>query len=173
MNPPEVSVNGTWIGFAADQFEGPLVRYAARLTGSTESARDVVQETFLRLCRADRTEVEPHLAQWLFTVCRNRALEIARKETRMKTLTAVDAGETLSTEPSQAAQIEQRETLSRVLRLMDTLPVNQQEVVRLKFQSDLSYRDIATITGLSVTNVGYLLHTAIQKLRERMQEDEG
>jgi RNA polymerase sigma-70 factor (ECF subfamily) len=48
------------------------------------------------------------------------------------------------------------------------LPANQQEVVRLKFQNSLSYKEISAITGLSVTNVGYLLHTAIQTLRGKL-----
>ena len=176
MKPPEPSANGHWIHTAVDQYEGPLVRYAARLIGSTEAARDVVQETFLRLCKADRAEVEPHLAQWLFTVCRNRALEVGRKETRMKTLVESRVCETAARQSSPQASvavngsvgIETSEAIGEVLRLLDTLPENQQEVVRLKFQNGLSYREISEVTELSVTNVGYLLHTAIQTLRRKL-----
>ena len=50
---------------------------------------------------------------------------------------------------------------------MRMLPENQQEVVRLKFQNGMSYREIATVTELSVSNVGFLLHAAIQALRAR------
>ena len=168
MKPPKPSANGHWIHNAVDQYEGPLVRYAARLTGSVETARDVVQETFLRLCRAERTEVEPHLAQWLFSVCRNRAFEVTRKETRMKTMQESQASEAASP-GNQTAIVEERETVGRLLRLIDQLPHNQQEVVRLKFQNGLSYREISEVTSLSVTNVGYLLHTALQALRRSMQ----
>ena len=45
------------------------------------------------------------------------------------------------------------------------LPDNQQEVVRLKFQDGLSYKEIAGVTGLTVSNVGFLIHTAIHTLR--------
>lgn len=171
MNPPEPSANGHWIHAAVDLYEGPLLGYATRLTGSVEAARDVVQETFLRLCRSEPTEVQPHLAQWLYTVCRNRALELARKETRMKTLTEDRARETTREIAGPTVLVEGRETLSKVLQLLDTLPQKQQEVVRLKFQNGLSYREISAVTELSVTNVGYLLHTALQKLREQMNED--
>ena len=51
------------------------------------------------------------------------------------------------------------------------LPDNQQEVIRLKFQNDLSYREISEITGLSVSNVGFLLHVGIKRLREIMKND--
>jgi RNA polymerase sigma-70 factor (ECF subfamily) len=47
------------------------------------------------------------------------------------------------------------------------LPKNQQEVIRLKFQHGLSYKEISTVTNLSVTNVGFLIHTGLKVLRER------
>jgi RNA polymerase sigma-70 factor (ECF subfamily) len=56
---------------------------------------------------------------------------------------------------------------------VDGLPDNQQEVVRLKFQNGLSYREISCITKLSVSNVGYLIHTAIQKIRAELQVELG
>ena len=52
-----------------------------------------------------------------------------------------------------------------VLRLIDRLPPNQQEVVRLKFQNGFSYKEISRITELSVSNVGFLIHTAVTRLR--------
>ena len=55
-----------------------------------------------------------------------------------------------------------------MLQILADLPDNQQEVVRLKFQDNLSYRDIAEVTGLSVSNVGYLLHMAVKRLREQL-----
>lgn len=55
-----------------------------------------------------------------------------------------------------------------MLALLKTLTPNQQEVVRLKFQNGFSYREISAITGLSESNVGYLLHIAIRKIRERL-----
>jgi len=67
-----------------------------------------------------------------------------------------------------ATSLEQEETMSQVLRVMETLPKNQREVLRLKFQCDLSYKEISEITKLSVTNVGFLIHTAIKTLRKEM-----
>ena len=69
-SPP--SADEEWVRAAVGRFEGPLTLYATRLLRDVEAARDVVQETFLRLCTQDRAQVESHLAEWLFTVCRNR-----------------------------------------------------------------------------------------------------
>ena len=90
----------------------------------------------------------------------------------MRTQVTTDRPEAAAATIDPPRIVEQAESSGQILAALGHLPVSQQEVVRLKFQSDLSYRDIATITGLSVTNVGYLLHTAIQKLREQMQQDE-
>jgi RNA polymerase sigma-70 factor (ECF subfamily) len=162
--------NGHWAREVVDRFEGPLVRYAARITGDVERARDVVQETFLRLCRQDRSELDGHLAEWLYTVCRNKALDVRRKEMPMKGMSTLVADACKSREPEQGARLERDETASQLLQLLDKLPPNQQEVVRLKFQNGLSYREIASVTQLSVSNVGVLIHTAIQTLRRELRE---
>jgi RNA polymerase sigma-70 factor (ECF subfamily) len=48
----------------------------------------------------------------------------------------------------------------------------QQEAVRLKFQHGLSYKEIASVLDLTVTNVGFILHTALKTLRARLGGDE-
>src|SRR3982074_2486093 len=65
------------------RYEIPLLQYATRIIGDRERARDVVQETFVALERAQRAQLDHAPAKWLFTVCRNRALNVCRKERRM------------------------------------------------------------------------------------------
>ena len=65
------------------RFERPLLQYATRILGDSDRARDVVQETFVKLQLENRTELDHAPAKWLFTVCRNGALNICRKEKRM------------------------------------------------------------------------------------------
>ncbi|MHC5024337.1 MAG: sigma-70 family RNA polymerase sigma factor, partial [Planctomycetota bacterium] len=54
-----------------------------------------------------------------------------------------------------------------ILALVAELPGRQQEVLRLKFQAGLSYREIATVLDLTVSHVGVLIHNAIKAVRER------
>src|SRR2546425_13261338 len=81
-----------WVKAAVDRYAGPLTRYAVLITGDLEQAREVVQDTFVRLCAEKPSRVNSHLAQWLFTVCRNRALDVQRKENRMIPLGEVKNG---------------------------------------------------------------------------------
>ena len=162
-----------WIKAALREHEGALVRYAAQITGDLDHARAVVQDTFLRLCAQDPVKLDGHLPEWLFTVCRNRARDIQRKEHRMKPLDDIELETQPSREHSPAAQAEHNESAGHAQRFLKHLPPNQQEVVRLKFQNGLSYKEIAHITNLSVTNVGFLIHTALKTLRQQMTEQEG
>ncbi|MCA9123174.1 MAG: sigma-70 family RNA polymerase sigma factor [Planctomycetaceae bacterium] len=165
MSSNQHSVTGDWIDAIVQQYERPLVRYAAQIVGDLERGRDVAQDTFLRLCKQDRDHLDGHLVEWLYTVCRNRALDVRRKESRMKSMTAEQTIVQPSRGTDQADLSEQQDTTARVLEFVDRLSENQREVVRLKFQHGLSYKEIAAVTELSVTNVGYLIHTAIKKLR--------
>jgi RNA polymerase sigma factor (sigma-70 family) len=159
----------SWIRQAVERYEGPLVRYAFRITGQLDQARDVVQDVFVRLWKVEHNQVDGHLAEWLFRVCRNRALDVQRKEYRMQTSddSFLETKASLEPPPDKTAAIQ--ESFAEALRLVAKLPPNQQEVVRLKFQNDLSYQEISQITRLSVTNVGYLIHTALKTLRHQMQ----
>lgn len=157
-----------WIGAALERYEGDLTRYAQRLTGNFERAREVVQETFLRLCREDRLSIDGHICEWLFTVCRNQALDVRRKESRMATLAEEQVLGAPCRAPLPAVVAEQHDSTARILRLLNDLPENQQEVIRLKFHESLSYAEISRITGLTVSNVGFLIHRGLKAVRERM-----
>jgi|SRR5579864_6501801 len=162
------SSDSTWVRTAVSRFEAPLTLYAARLLGDADRARDVVQETFLRLCGQEQSRVADRLAEWLFTVCRNRALDVLRKERRMTRLSEEQIELRTSPEPGPPDLVEHAESAAQVLRLMEALPANQREVIRLKFQNGFSYREISRISGHSVTNVGYLIHTGLRTIRTQL-----
>lgn len=159
-----------WVREVLDRYEGPLIRYATRLTGDVDAARDVVQDAFLRLCSENPETVRDRVAPWLFTVCRNRVFDAFRKEKRMNPLddSAMDVLE--SPLPSPSENFAQCETESRVLAALDHLPKKQQEVIRLKFQEGFSYREISDITGHSISHVGVLIHTGMKALREGLAD---
>ncbi len=169
MDQSVTDSSGEWMREVVARWESDLVRYARHLIGDVERARDVVQDTFLKLCQQDREQLDGHLTEWLFTVCRNGALDVRRKEQRMTTMTleAVMESASLDTQPDDAA--EQQDSVDKILSLLAELSSNQQEVLRLKFQHGLSYREISSVTGLTETNVGFLMHVGIKRLRELMK----
>lgn len=156
------------LGFLERTFaeqQAPLTRYAARLLGDADRARDVVQDTFVKFMARDPAEIDAYAVEWLFTVCRHRALDVLRKEGRMKRFEDGQAERVTTADPRPGRLLEQAETQATILSLINRLPPNQQEVVRLKFQNGFSYKEISRITELSVSNVGFLIHTAVARLR--------
>lgn len=159
-----------WLSLLVARYEGPLILYAQRLLGgdALSGARDVVQETFLKLCRTPPADVRGHEAAWLYTVCRTTALDAKRKERRMTLITDQTAAAFPSAAPDPAAAAERSESATEVLRMLDRLPENQKEAIVLKFGHGLSYKEIAGITGHSISNVGVLIHTGLKTVRARL-----
>ncbi|SKA78247.1 RNA polymerase sigma-70 factor, ECF subfamily [Prosthecobacter debontii] len=157
---------------ALDQYEANLVAYTTGiLNGDLERARDVVQDALLKLYLTDPEKVRDNLKAWLFTVCRNRALDILRKDHRLDlgNEDALEGAVSFTPDPSENA--DSHELHARIWELVDKLRPNQREVIRLKFMHDCSYQQIADVTGLTVGNVGFIMHVAIKKLRELLNRE--
>lgn len=172
---PESS-NGTGgheIESILDRYEGRLTRYAARITGDADAARDVVQDVFLRLCREQSVQSNGRLAPWLYTVCRRRALDARRRGRRLRPLGDADSLGTASADADPAGVVENRDGASTARQALLQLPENQQEVIRLRFQEGLSYKEIAEVTGRSVNHVGVLIHNAIKVIRKTLNPPDG
>ena len=157
MSPEEI------IDQALRRYERPLVSYAKAITGDLESARDAVQETFLRLSRQDVAALETRLAPWLFFVCRNCALDHCRKASRFTGQPVDENRPSESLSPDAEAELAEDSVLLK--RLVDQLPQAQRELVKLKYEAGLSYKEMSETTRMSVSNVGVQLHAAIQTLR--------
>lgn len=156
-----------WVMGAVEDHEGRLLLYARRLVGDAEQARDLVQECFLRLCREDRARVEQHLRAWLYAVVRRLAIDRLRRRAREPSAAPAAVAEPAVVDDpgDQLAAAEEQRLL---LLALDRLPAGHREVVRLRFQHGLSYREIAEVTGHSEGNVGFLLHHAIKRLRHAL-----
>jgi RNA polymerase sigma factor (sigma-70 family) len=173
MAQPTPLVDAPWIRTVVAQYERPLTLYATKIVGEIERARDVVQEAFLKLCRQDRAKIEPYLAEWLYTVCRNRALDICRKEGRMTRLGDAPVAAHIDHDSDPSASIEAKEARGLVLAMIAGLPEKQEEAIRLKFQHGLSYRQISKVMDLTTSYVGYLIHAGLKTIRDRLSEESG
>jgi len=158
-----------WMRAVMDRHEGPLLRYAARILGDLERGRDVVQDAFLKLWKSDHFGIDDNVAQWLFAVCRNRAVDVLRKEKPMTGLSDEIKKTHAVAGSGPQAIAEKLEAAGQVKVAVAQLPENQQEVLRLKFQNGFTYKQIARITGLSVSGVGFHIHTAMQTLRRKFK----
>ena len=173
MRPDETSAKPGWETieelFAA--LESPLLGYALRYTGELPLAEDVVQEAFMKL-HAQFEQVEKP-RQWLYRTVHNIALNHRRASGKI-----VSLNQSPSSENENAAvmadgadpallpdeQIIRLEGIGLVRLSLATLDDRSRELIRLKFNDELSYKDIAARTGLTTGNIGFILHGALKTI---------
>ncbi len=154
---------------ALDRFERPLTAYATRLfCGNVESARDVVQHTFMQLCKQPPGNVAHKLAPWLYTVCRNRALDEIKSSNRH---TATDPHDFDNIDPKAhdpAARAEQIDFLRCLRALMTKLGDSERDVIEL-WSHGFDAKEISQILSRPVGTVRVNLHRAIKALKRHTE----
>jgi len=152
--------------------ESPLLSYALRLVGQLSVAEDMVQEAFMKL-HGNFAEVrEPR--RWLYRTVHNLALNHRRDSIKIVPLNpSPDEGENNSTEIADSQllpdeKIIRLEGIGLVRLSLETLDERSRELIRLKFNDDLSYKQISERTGLKTGHVGYLLHHALRAIADEL-----
>lgn len=145
------------------ELEKPLFAYAYRITAEAEVAQDVVQEAFLKLHQS-KTAIEKPKA-WLYRSVHNLAINTSKrrsKETSFEASVISDFDSDVTSLPNE--ELEKNEILGLTRIMINQLDERSRSVVHLKFQEELSYKEISARTGISVSNVGYILHQAVSSL---------
>ena len=143
-----------------------LFRLALRITMNKAEAEDVVQDTLLRVweCRGQWEQIGS-LEAFAIATCRNRALDVCKRAGRnARSLDEIDGGQR-STANAQS-EMEAREEISLIRRLMDDLPELQRTIMLLRDIEGQSYQEIAQALSISETQVKVYLHRARTKIRK-------
>lgn len=157
-------------------YERPLLVYVTRITGNASIAEDIVQEVFIKLSGHWRGSMEPgpQISAWLYKVAHNEAIDALRRERRRGALHQAHAeavGETVPPSEGQGRNPLPDEA-QRVRDALDALSERERALVVLKVYEERSYKEIAEIAGLSVGNVGFILHMAMKKLAASLEKGE-
>ena len=155
------------------EHEAALLRYAERIVRDSSSAQDVVQNVFIKLFKAwpEGSHPTKQLRAWLYRVTHNEAVDLIRRESRLRRLHENGAAEAdvLRCTGSGCASSES-EKQAVVLDMLRDLHPREQQVVQLRLEEGLSYKEIGEIAGRSPGNVGNILHHAVRKLARRVQQ---
>ncbi|MCO4794354.1 MAG: sigma-70 family RNA polymerase sigma factor [Bacteriovoracaceae bacterium] len=151
-----------WFQTTVKEQQSPLIRYTRKITLDNESAKDVVQESFLKLWKEEYPRIVDFIPPWLFRVCRNHAIDIKRRE---KKLTRTEEGVELAIIMGDQ---ETRTDGNIALEALRNISSKYQEVLILKLTHELSYKEISEVTGHTTSNVGVLIHEGMKELREKL-----
>lgn len=137
-----------------------LYAYLLRMTGETQLAVDLVQESFVRYLRHYGGN-DAGSRPLLFTIARNAALDAIRQRRpgQDELDNCVDPGQS----PEQ--QVIHRQTVARLLQAIGQLAPQERELISLVATADLTYREIASILNISEANVKVRVHRARMRLR--------
>ena len=178
MRPDQASTGPTrpeTIEELFEALESPLLSYALRLVGERSLAEDIVQEAFMRLHTHFAEVREPR--RWLYRTVHNLALNQRRDAQKIIELGSghpderQQPAEPSDPQPLPDEQIIRCEGIGLVRLSLDSLDERSRELIRLKFHENLSYKEMSARTGLSVGNVGYLLHHAIKGIADELAKN--
>jgi RNA polymerase sigma-70 factor (ECF subfamily) len=161
-----VAADPDWEQIYAEQLPRVLNFFRYRL-GPTAEVEDLTARTFEKAWRA-RHRYRRDLggfATWLLTIARNVAIDHLRARRRYEPLDAAAAVPSVDDTPERQA-VQQSEA-QRLATLLATLPPRERELMAMKYGADMTNRAIARATGLSESNVGTILHRAVESLRVR------
>jgi RNA polymerase sigma-70 factor (ECF subfamily) len=151
--------------FAA--LESPLLAYARRLLDDFAAAEDIVQEAFMKLHSQFQKVLAPQ--PWLYRTVHNLAVDHQRRTNRIVLVgdskdDDAPANDATDSQPMPDEQIARWEGIGLVRLVLETLDNRSRELIRLRFNEDLSYKEISERMGLTVGHVGYLLHHALKAM---------
>lgn len=146
--------------FYKDYKDG-LFNYLMRMTGDYELSNDMMQESFTRYLEHYRDK--PQGVSLLYAIARNALFDHLRKQKRQ---TQFNDGNEEDQSSDQEAAMMVRQEYQRVLSAMRHLGDTERDILMLVISGDLSYREIASITGTSVANVKVKVHRSRLKLKE-------
>jgi len=157
-----------------EAYNGPIFNLAYRMTGSREDADDLTQETFIRayqnLRRYDRSK---KFFTWLYTIGINLIRNHLKKNVR--DISYLAAADSALEHHTQEHTREVGETLSddrmnRLEQVIRKLPVDLREAIILKFVQDLTFEEVAAVTGDSVSAVKMRIYRGLDKIKQMMED---
>jgi RNA polymerase sigma factor (sigma-70 family) len=147
----------------APRVKGFLIKAGSDATTAEDCAQDVMATVWRKAAQFDPSRAS--VATWVFTIARNRRIDIARRDRRPEPEDIVWGSED---EPDQAEVYEAAQETSRLAAAIAELPEKQRILVQRAFYGDLSHSEIAAETGLPLGTIKSRIRLALDRLRQKM-----
>ena len=160
------------------RYQGKLFNYIYFIVRNQEVAEDIFQETFVKAIttiQQGRYTPSGKFGSWLTRIAHNMIVDSYRQERNENTISNDEVEVDLFNDADLCddnieTQMVNEQTLTDVRRLMDALPSNQREVVYMRYYQDLSFKEIAEITGVSINTALGRMRYAIMGMRRLAEE---
>ncbi|MBR6629102.1 MAG: sigma-70 family RNA polymerase sigma factor [Bacteroidaceae bacterium] len=160
------------------RYQSKLFNYIYFVVRNQEQAEDIFQETFVKAIvtiQQGRYTADGRFGAWLTRIAHNLVIDSFRQERNENTVSNDESEVDLFNnadlcDDNIEMQMINDQTLADVRRLVDALPDNQREVIYMRFYQDLSFKEIADITGVSINTALGRMRYAILNMRRIARE---
>lgn len=162
--------DGDVAAFAAivEFFHVRCLRYARYMLGEEEDAEEAVQDTFVRVYdHLGQFRPDARFEPWLFRILANRCRTVRERRRRRESLVTTGELPAVAAESPENSQ----DLLEAVEAALEELPAEQREAFLLRHVEDLSYEDMAVITGVRLSALRMRVKRACDTLRTRLKEE--
>jgi RNA polymerase sigma-70 factor (ECF subfamily) len=167
-------------GELVEKYRQPLFNFICRTLRDEAESEDVAQNVFIQVYKSrDRYERTAKFSTWLFTIARNLCLNELRRRSRHPAESLEEAHAEHEDQPrrqfedrSQTAapnQLLEGELAQKIEAALASLPENQRTAILLCRQEELSYEEIATVLGCTLSATKSLIHRGRETLKEKLK----
>ncbi len=158
----------------ANEYKGKIYWHARRMTGNHLDADEIVQEVLIVIYKKLKDfQFKSSLYTWIYRITTTRCLNYLKKR-KLKEMIGLEDNEAikLKTKEDIINNIEDKERVERIEKMLQEVPAKQREVFIFRTYDELSYEEIAQITGKSIGGLKASYFHAVQKITELMQSYE-
>ena len=147
------------------------------IVNDTYIAEDLFQETFIKVIKTFKSgkyNEEGKFLPWVVRIARNLAIDHFRKSKRMPTITSQDGEDIFRTieisESNREESFIRNQRDDTVRQIINMLPAEQKEVLVLRHYGDMSFKEIAELTGVSINTALGRMRYALNNMRKIISE---
>ena len=156
-----------------EEYKSPIYNLAYRMTGNAEDTDDLTQETFIRAYqKLQQFDQDKKFFTWLYTIGINLIRNHLKKKARdITNPAAVRLFPELQTQGNERREevILSEDRMIRLEKTMQKLPVDLREAIILKFHQDLTFEEVAAVTGVSLSAVKMRIYRGLDQLKRLME----
>jgi len=154
------------------KYQERIYWHARRMTGNHPDADEIVQEVLLVIYQKLKTfKFQSSLYTWIFRITSTRCINLIRKNKVKRLFSLDDKSDELHSLPDFIKNVEDKEKLELINKALQKLPVKQREVFIMRNFDELSYEEIAVISGKSIGGLKANYFHAVNKLLELIKDE--
>lgn len=156
-----------------EKYKNKIYWHALKLLGNHYEADDVTQEVLIAMYNGlQKFSFNSSLYTWIFRITYTRSINYIRKKKVKQFFSLEDVKDNIVDKFDFVKDFESKEKLKNLNKVLDGLTIKQREVFILRRYEELSYEEISQITGKSIGGLKSIYHFTMNKILEKMKNNE-